>query len=661
MNRAFLNILFLIGLAIRLLLMMTITPSSVEDWYAPFLNSNLKHFSFDPWQNWISRGGLPEAFPYGYTMWALFLPLTGLFKLLGLPVSLGYSTTLFIADFGFFYFLRRVFTKNYNLVLSMYWLSPIVILATYYLGFNDLIPISLLTFSLFYLKRFHFFRSGVLLVAAISAKLSMILAAPFFIIYFAHNRSVQKHIPAFLKGIIVSSLLFILPFALSRTGVAMLFTNPEMDKVYRLAVHFDTITVYIVPLVYALMLYAVWRVKRLNFDLFNAGLGITFLIVVLLTAASPGWFIWTIPLLVTYQTSNDRHATLLSWVFSVFYAASSLLVDIPADRINSLIHTGMITAGFILASRIWRQSVSRNEYLRLSLKPLSLGVAGNSSSGKDTYAKAITGLFGEHSVTNIYGDDYHLWDRQKPMWQVLTHLNPMANDIERFAEDLVSLVDGKSIQSGSYDHTTGRIGHARTIESNDVIIANGLHALHLPILRNSYSLSVFLDMDEALRRYFKIRRDVHERGHTLEAAQANFEKRKNDVLRFIDPQAKYADLILSLQPVQSQALDDLSDPENIHFKLAVTSRQGLNLSLLRVLVSVCGLHVDITSKDNAAEMEMTIEGDVTGEDIALAAKMICPRMIEFLDTTPDWKDGTLGVMQLITLVHINQALTKRII
>jgi hypothetical protein len=56
-----------------------------------------------------------------------------------------------------------------------------------------------------------------------------------------------------------------------------------------------------------------------------------------------------------------------------------------------------------------------------------------------------------------------------------------------------------------------------------------------------------------------------------------------------------------------------------------------------------------------------IEGETTAQDIALAAQMICPRIFEFLDIHPKWQGGVIGLMQLITLLHINQSLTKRFI
>jgi len=268
-------------------------------------------------------------------------------------------------------------------------------------------------------------------------------------------------------------------------------------------------------------------------------------------------------------------AILLVSAFSAAYVLSTLLVT-PLQFANgrefalgaafhvpgqlgshtaSLLHTGMVVIGLVLAIRIWREAVSRNDFFRLSRKPFVVGVAGDSGAGKDTFADAITVLFGAHSVVKLSRDDYHLWDRQKPMWQVMTHLNPMANDLEGFCNDLVSLTDGKSVFSRHYDHQTGRMSKPFQIDSNDFIIASGLHALYLPILRECYNLKIYLDIDEGLRRHFKLKRDVQQRGHTVERVLGSVEKREPDSERFIRPQSNYADLILSLQPIRSRIID----------------------------------------------------------------------------------------------------------
>jgi uridine kinase len=244
----------------------------------------------------------------------------------------------------------------------------------------------------------------------------------------------------------------------------------------------------------------------------------------------------------------------------------------------------------------------------------------------------------------------------------MTHLNPMANDLERFCNDLVSLTDGKSVLSGRYDHQTGRMSKSARTDSNDFIIVSGLHALYLPILRERCDLKIYLGIDEELRRYFKLKRDVQQRGHNYERVLGSLEKREPDSELFIRPQSNHADLVLSLQPIHSRIIADLDDKHFPRLKLVVKTKNGFNeLSIHRILVGVCGLHVDIVVGNDGADVKMTIEGEVSAANIAMAAAILCPRVLEFLDIPPKWQDGMLGLMQLITLSHISQALTKRFI
>lgn len=682
MKKLFSSPLFITGLLLRLALLLAVQPQAETQWYLPFLDITTQAFTLDPWGSFLASGGDTAAFPYGYAMWLAFLPMTWLCNATGAPAHFAYSLTLLVADICLLLILRRIVNKRDSLLLGCYWLSPIVLLATYWLGLNDLIPVTLLCLALHYTRQLRLLPAGLLCGAALSAKLSMVLAIPFFLIYLFRNQALRQLLPDYLKGLALSIALLCLPFMLSSAGLQMLLSNPEMDKVYRLAIHISSNTVlYIVPMIYLLTLYVTWLVRRLNFDLFCTLLGVAFLLVVLLTPSSPGWFIWILPLLVLYQANNGKLAIALTSAFSLAYALTNLVVmPLPDWRhpaaagwplasllaqlkphLVSLLYTGMITIGIVLALRMWRGAVQSNDYFRLSRKPFVVGIAGDSGSGKDTLASALVGLFGQHSVATLSGDDYHLWDRQKPMWQVMTHLNPMANDLECFANDLVSLVDGRRIHSRHYDHQTGKMSRPRYVKSNDIIIASGLHALYLPILRNCYDLSIYLDIDEGLRRHLKLQRDVHQRGHDEARVQSSLQKREPDSIRFVRPQSEHADLIMSLQPIHPRMIED-SARHPLRYKLHVRARNGLNeLSLMRTLVGICGLHVDMNMGDDSTAVELTIEGDASAEDIALSAQMLLPRIMEFLDIKPQWQGGMLGLMQLITLSHINQALNKRLL
>ena len=669
--------LFWFGLAIRAVLLLIVVPIAVQQWYAPFLQNALTAASIDPWEAHLSFNADLRAFPYGYAMWLTFLPLGTVANAVGLSMVVAYGATMLIVDLAMLVALHGLTDGHHGRLIRLYWLSPIIIFATYWLGLNDLIPAIFLVVSLNALKHGAPRGAAVALAAAISAKVSMVVAAPFFFFYLIHNKRLRVYLSDFAWAFGIAMLILQGSYMLSSSGRQMLFGNPELGKVYGLYVPIgEDLRVYILPLIYLLVLFWAWRIRRMSFDLFLSLMGISFFLILILTAASPGWFVWVLPFLVLYQLKSDHMAVVLVAALGILYIGLHAVISPPPDiaglntlslewsfeipnRFLSLWQTMLVATGLVLAARMLREGVQANEFFLLSRKPLVIGIAGDSGSGKDTLADGLAGLFGQHSVVRASGDDYHLWDRRGPMWQAMTHLNPRANDLARFTHDVQALAGGKQVVTRRYNHTTGILSKPFPLRSNDIVIVSGLHALYVPAIREICDVRVFLDMDEKLRTFLKLRRDTTERSQTVAQVQGKLQQREADAARFIRPQARHSDVVFALRPVHADI--PTNEQHAIRLKLHVQASHNIYYEeVIRALIAICGLHVDRTEDGEQSELGLTIEGDVDAEDIALAADHVFPQARELLDLRPAWQDGLLGVMQLIVLSHIVLAFQKRL-
>ena len=80
---------------------------------------------------------------------------------------------------------------------------------------------------------------------------------------------------------------------------------------------------------------------------------------------------------------------------------------------------------------------------------------------------------------------------------------------------------------------------------------------------------------------------------------------------------------------------------------------------MRILISLCGLQVDMSMGDADGGVELRIEGDISREDLALAGAKLVPHTEELLALDAHWEDGMIGLMQLITLVEVAESLQSR--
>ena len=686
--------LFQFGLLVRLLLICFAIPLTQQEWFVPFLSWFVTSPSFDPWASFLANGGSALAFPYGPVMLLAYTPLSAL-AALGVVVlrftgPMIESNYLWFIAFGLsalafeiFLFLgmNKILKNSQAKLINYLWLSPMPIYVCYWHGQTDIIPVTLLILSLFALRQDKATLGGVLFGAGVASKLSVLLAAPFVLIYLLRNKRNQWLAKPFVVALSITCFLGTLCFAALPGYREMVLGSREFQKVYSLAVELGGGTkVFILPLFYSLVLYAAWRIERMSFDLFLAFLGLAFFSVLLLTPASTGWYLWVLPFVVAIQLRSSRTTMLLGvafgWVFVVtnliFASGAALpafgldfqrpLLEANTDQtifLHSLLLSVQCTLAVLFCLQMVIHGVRRSDYFRLSRRPIVIGIAGDSGAGKDTLASAVAGLFGHECVTNICGDDYHKWDRHAPMWNVVTHLDPRANDLAKFSRDVTNILDGKRVLSRHYDHAIGRFRRDQAVQKNDVVIVSGLHALYVASVERRLDLSIYLDMDPSLRTHFKVQRDVHQRGKAIDSVLLSIAERQPDADMYIKPQADKADVVFSLAPANSNDIE--RSVRESRYRLDVSFKNGVSSDpIIRTLIGLSDMQVDTNPLDEYGRVKISIEGEINAEDIEMAASPIAREMEELLSRAPDWKGGMLGLMQYISLSQMYESLQIRL-
>lgn len=670
--------LFGLGLVLRLALIALALPWTHARWFVPFLGAVPAHFA-DPWGGFMAIGGDRVAFPYGLPYLIAYAPLTDLGgALAGLAgAHLGLGLTVLLLEVALLHQLGRIAAKDATRVQLLFWLSPIALYVGYWHGQLDILPVLLLVAALAALAQHRHGAGGAWLGSAVAAKFSMGLAAPFIALFYLGRARQRRFALAAIGGAALAFALLWLPVLALPGFRTMVLLTPETAKTFSLAVPIGPwLYVYVLPLAYLGLLYWAWRVRRLDFDLLWSFIGIAFMAVVLLTPASPGWALWALPFIALHTARSGTTGQLLFWAFTLAFVAlhmtvstgaafagidlSAPLVAQDAERLPSALMTLMLAAGGALAVQMARRGILGSPFYRATRTPLAIAVAGDSGTGKDTLVDALAAMFGETSVTRLSGDDYHSWDRHKPMWRAMTHLNPMANDLEGFAAHAADLADAKPVRARHYDHGSGRTGELATLHPRELLAVSGLHALWSPSLNTRFDVRVYMDMDEGLRRFLKLRRDVNQRGHAPERVLESIERRAADGARFIAPQAAAADVIFRLEPRHPSAVADPAVAIDASMlRLVVTLAPGRNFDrAARLLASLSGIRV-IESADDDGRLRLLVEGEPTAADIAAAARRIAPDMDWLLAAAPYWQPGLSGVMQLILLIEFDRARRRR--
>ena len=256
------------------------------------------------------------------------------------------------------------------------------------------------------------------------------------------------------------------------------------------------------------------------------------------------------------------------------------------------------------------------------LRPIVLGIVGDSAAGKTTITRGLTELLGEDRVTHICADDYHKYDRVERARLNITALHPDCNHLDILELHLERAHYGQPMLKPVYDHSTGSLARPEYVVPREFVIVEGLLGFHTQVMRQFYDVKVFLDPPEDLRRLWKIKRDTAKRGYKPEQVLAELEKREADSRDFIRPQRQFADIVVRFYPggngsdqgdshlnVQLVLRPTIPHPDLSYlFDQDKSEVSGIRLKLGRDggrPVDFLGVDGNV-SRDHAAELEETV-------------------------------------------------------
>ncbi|QFT89962.1 Uridine kinase [Bacillus sp. THAF10] len=181
-------------------------------------------------------------------------------------------------------------------------------------------------------------------------------------------------------------------------------------------------------------------------------------------------------------------------------------------------------------------------------KPIVIGVAGGSGSGKTSVTKAIFEHFTERSILMLEQDYYYKDQTDVPMEERLktNYDHPLAFDNDLLIDHIKSLLHYDSVKKPVYDYTLHtRSSKVIEVEPKDVIIVEGILVLEDERLRNLMDIKLFVDTDADIRIIRRMLRDIKERGRTIDSVIEQYVTVVRPMHnQFIEPTKRYADIII---------------------------------------------------------------------------------------------------------------------
>lgn len=193
------------------------------------------------------------------------------------------------------------------------------------------------------------------------------------------------------------------------------------------------------------------------------------------------------------------------------------------------------------------------------MNSLIIGIAGGSGSGKTSVTNQILKSLDAGRVAVIQHDAYyHDIDPSSPgKIPSMNFDHPDSLETSLLIRHLREMRQGRSVEVPIYDFTTYRRKPVtRHVEATEVVIVEGILIFVSKELRDQMDIRIFVDADSDERLLRRIKRDIKERGRSVESIMEQYLATVKPMhLEFVEPSKRWADIIVPRGVENTVAID----------------------------------------------------------------------------------------------------------
>lgn len=196
-------------------------------------------------------------------------------------------------------------------------------------------------------------------------------------------------------------------------------------------------------------------------------------------------------------------------------------------------------------------------------RPVTIGVAGGTGSGKTTVSNQILERVGHKHIAYLPHDAYYkdLSHLSKQERAQINFDHPDSLDTELLVEHVKQLQQNLPVEIPTYDFTRHmRLEETETVSAQPIILVEGILIFSEADLRKLFDIKIYVDTDADIRFIRRLKRDITERGRSADSVIEQYLSTVRPMhLKFVEPSKRYADVIVPEGGFNWVAIDMIAD------------------------------------------------------------------------------------------------------